>query len=125
MKTAIALLALSLLAGCTGTGTVSPRGIEGPVALGQVAYVGGPRVRPDRLVEDSRCPADTQCIWAGRVVVRATVFGGSWSREIELTLGEPVAVADGRLTLVSVQPERTSGEKPQELRFTFAFEGGV
>ena len=125
MKLAIALLAPSLLAACATT--AAPQGREGPVAIGEIAYVGGPRVRPDRLIEDSRCPAGTQCIWAGRVVVRATVFGGNGSRQIDLVLGAPVPVADGALTLVAVAPERRADEaiRPGELRFTFAFEGGL
>ena len=119
------LLASGLLAGCATTAV--PHGIEGPVTLGEIAYVDGPRVRPDRLIEDSRCPIDAKCVWAGRVVLRATVFGGNGSRQIDLTLGEPVAVADGRLTLVSVQPEPSLAKptKPQRLHFTFAFQGGL
>ncbi|QAY75428.1 hypothetical protein [Sphingosinicella sp. BN140058] len=119
------LVPLGLLAGCAGG--APPHGIEGPVALGQLAYAGGPRVRPDRLIEDSRCPADTQCIWAGRVVLRATVFGGNWRKQVDLTLGTPVQVADGSLTLVAVSPERKAGAptSPHALRFTFAFQGGL
>jgi multidrug efflux system outer membrane protein len=101
--------------------------VEGPVALGQTAYVGGPRVRPDEVLEDSRCPAGTQCVWAGRVVVRATVFGGNWSKVVDLTLGTPVQVADGALSLVAVTPERPAGDAmpPERLRFSFAFAGGI
>jgi hypothetical protein len=97
------------------------------VKLGEVAYVGGPRVRPDRLIEDSRCPTDTQCVWAGRVVVRTTVLGGNWTRQIDLTLGTPVQVADGSLELLSVVPERRGGGPmaPEQLRFTFSFQGGI
>ena len=125
MKAAILLLAPGLLAGCATT--PGSHGIEGPVALGQVAYVGGPRVRPDRLIEDSRCPAGTQCVWAGRVMVRATVIGGNWSKQMDLTLGTPVHVADGALTLVAVTPGRTASAPPapKQLRFTFAFSGGL
>lgn len=122
---ALVLPALALLAGCAGT--AARQGIEGPVRLGQLAYVGGPRVRPDSIVEDSRCPAGTQCVWAGRVVLRATVFGGSWSRQVDLTLGTPVPIADGTLMLVSVEPGRRPGkpELQRQLRFTFAFQGGL
>ena len=125
MKIAATLSVLLLLAGCANT--LETRGAEGPVRLGQVALAGGVRVRPDRLVEDSRCPVGTQCVWAGRVVVRATMLGGSGSRQIDLTLGTPVRVADGQLTLVSVEPEPREGEQvpPQLYRFTFAFEGGL
>lgn len=126
MKAAIAVLALGLFTGCAST-SASPQGIDGPVKLGQVAFVDGPRVRPDQVIEDSRCPIDVVCVWAGRVVLRATVFGGSWSKTVDLTLGTPVPVADGMLTLVAVEPARRRNDRtgPQHLRFTFAFEGGL
>lgn len=105
----------------------SPDAVEGPVRIGQVAAVGGPRVRPDRVIEDSRCPAGTRCVWAGRVVLRATVSGGDWSRTLDLVLGVPADVADGKLTLVAVTPDRTAGRSARTApsRFTFAFQGGL
>jgi hypothetical protein len=63
--------------------------------LGEIAAVDGPRVRPDHVIEDSRCPVDVQCIHAGQLIVRATVLGGGWSKQLDLTLGIPVPVADG------------------------------
>ena len=125
MKAATALSALLLLAGCANT--LETRGVEGPVRLGEVADADGLLVRPDRLLEDSRCAIGTQCVWAGRVVVRATVFGGSGSRQVDLTLGTPLAVADGQLTLTGVAPERSAGDRPSPdlYRFTFAFQGGL
>jgi hypothetical protein len=125
MRSAIVILAAGLLAGCVSV--AARQGVEGPVTLGQVAYVSGPLVRPDRVIEDSRCPVDVQCVWAGRVVVRATVIAAGGSREIDLTLGVPAPVADGALTLVAVEPARVVAgpAQPQPLRFTFAFQGGL
>jgi len=117
-----ALLGLIGLGACAAAGPV-----EGPVRLGQISSVNGPRVRADAVVEDSRCPIDVQCVWAGRLILRATVFGGGWSKQVDMTLGIPVAVADGRLTLTDVTPARRSGEqgsKAMPYRFTFAFQGG-
>ena len=84
-------------------------------------------MRADRVIEDSRCPVDVQCVWAGRLVVRATVMGGGWSRQIDLTLGMPVNVADGALTLVAASPAQRVDARPAKdsaYRFTFAFRGG-
>lgn len=113
-----ALVSALMTGGCT-----SPPPIEGPVSLGQIAAVSGPRVRPDRVIEDSRCPRDVQCIQAGRLIVRVTIFGGGWSREMDLTLGMPVPVADGSLTLVDAVP--ASADQPRRYRFTFRFQGGL
>ncbi|MDF0488397.1 hypothetical protein PX554_09665 [Sphingomonas sp. H39-1-10] len=122
-RLAAALLILPALAGCT-----SIKAAEGPVRLRRIAYVNGPRVRVDRMIEDSRCPAGTQCIWAGRLVVRATVFGGGWSKQLDLTLGVPVDIADGKLTLVGAVPDRPPGRHhydPRSYRFTLDFQGGL
>ncbi|MBV6856459.1 hypothetical protein KWH07_02135 [Xanthomonas campestris pv. zingibericola] len=62
---------------------------------------------------------------AGRLVVRATVLGGGWSKEMDLTLGTPVLVADGMLTLTDATPAPISGENvASAARFTFKFQGG-
>ena len=116
MKAAFLAVVLPLLAGCG-----SNRPIDGPVRLGQIASVNGPRVRADEVIEDSRCPTDATCVWAGRLIVRATVLGGGWSRQFDLTLGIPVDVADGRLSLSWRRrrsddwPERTTGACPTAL----------
>jgi hypothetical protein len=116
-------LILPIFSACTST-----EALEGPVRLGQTAYVSGPRVRPDRILEDSRCPADAKCFWAARLTLRATVLGGSWSRQVDLTLGTPVDIADGKLTLVEVVPGRRTSRrdsKPLPYRFTFKFQGRI
>ncbi|KGK57630.1 hypothetical protein NC00_11725 [Xanthomonas cannabis pv. phaseoli] len=75
-------------------------------------------------MEDSRCPADVQCIHAGRLIVRATVMGGGWSKQLDLTLGIPVLVADGMLTLVNATPASIVGASASTARFSFRFQGG-
>ena len=122
MRSACLVVLGWMLVGCA-----SPRPVEGSVRLGQTAFVDGPRVRPDRVIEDSRCPANARCVWAGRLTVRVTVSGGGWSKKLDLTLGTPVMVADGMLTLVAAVPERQAGGKGSKAlpyRFTFAFQGG-
>lgn len=127
-KIILAGIASVALAGCTATAAnpLAPTLPEGPARLGQTVYVDGPRVTPLRVIEDSRCPMNARCIWAGRVVLRVKVQGGAWQRNIDLTLGEPVQVADGALTLVSVTPESRTDTpvKPSHYRFAFTFQGG-
>ena len=54
-----------------------PTAAAGPTAgLGQAATVGELRVRPLRVIEDSRCPINARCVWAGRLIVRTQVSGG-------------------------------------------------
>lgn len=118
-------LAALLLAACATTSAATPR--EGPVALGETAYVGGPTVKPVKVIEDSRCPENARCIWAGRIVVRSIVTTGKGKQTLDLTLGKRVPVADGTLALVSALPEKSAKvpTKPSDYRFAFEFQGGL
>ena len=71
--------------------------------LGGAANVAGVSVRPIAVVEDSRCPRDVTCVWAGRLRLRVAISGVAG--EPVLTLGEPYALRRGTLTLISALPE--------------------
>ena len=94
---------------------------NGPTApLNEVATLDGLTVRPIAVLEDSRCPASVQCVWAGRVRISAEVRGAGAR---ELTLGEGLTVSGGTLTLVDVRPSKRTPEAiaPREYEFTFTF----
>lgn len=76
-------------------------------------------VTPETLIEDSRCPAETQCVWAGWVRIRAQVDGSP----VELTLGEPLTFPAGQLMLAEVSPPQRKdiNRYPDEYRFGFTF----
>ena len=98
--------------------------------LGQSVNVGGPRVTPLTLLEDSRCPMNARCVRAGEVRIRAKITLGRGSETRELTQGQPVPLADGTLELVEVQPDKIVGGdqaplRPQDYRFGFRFRGGL
>ncbi len=113
------------LSSCATTAQTKNNGIN--VALGQTAIVDGPRIRPIAVLEDSRCPINALCVWAGRVRVRALWVRPSGNKEVELIMGEAKPMADGAITLTAVTPDKiTSKEiKPGDYRFSFAFAGGL
>jgi len=117
MKALLSLLTAALaLAACVAP---PPPATNGPSArFGEVAVVSNLRVVPIEIVEDSRCPVDVQCVWAGRVRLRTEVGGAP----AELILGEPANLSGTWLTLVRVEPEKRSGQTtaPAAYRFTFA-----
>jgi len=123
MKLPLGLSCL-VLAACA---TVPPAQAGPTAALGETAYTNGLQVRPIGVIEDSRCPTNVQCVWAGRLVVRSEVRGGAWRRALDLELGKPEQVADGALTLVSATPGKIAGAEtdPRAYRFTFDFQGGL
>lgn len=95
--------------------------------IGEAVFVDGPRVTPLSLIEDSRCPQDVQCVSAGRLKLRVRVDLGSGSQKIDMTLGQPVQVADGTLTLLDALPTPLAGRKPAPFayQFGFRFMGGI
>jgi hypothetical protein len=115
------LVALLSLPGCASVAVPTS---TGPVAaIGQVALVDGIQVRPIGLLEDSRCPALVQCIWAGRVRIEALIqfHGGSEELRSEMTLGEAITLPEGNVTLQAAVPAPVAGKviAPSEYRFTF------
>jgi hypothetical protein len=119
------VLGILMLSGCATTAEPKSDGIN--VALGQTANVGGPRIKPVALLEDSRCPINARCIWVGRVRLKVLWIKPSGDEDVELVLGEPKPMADGAITLTAVTPEKvtTRENKPGDYRFTFAFSGGL
>ncbi|MDE2596329.1 MAG: hypothetical protein KGL44_05555 [Sphingomonadales bacterium] len=119
------LLAPLLLSGCIAY-HIKDDGTD-RAEIGETVIVGGPKVTPLKLLEDSRCPQGVQCVWAGQVRIEVRVDLGSRSETRELTLGKGEQVADGTLTLVEVMPEKRKDTTfyPEDYRFGFRFAGGL
>lgn len=104
----LVLIAALVLAACAPVAGVEAEAGAGGTAtakLGQTARLGDVTVRPIAVIEDSRCPRDVECVWAGRLRLQAAVSGVRG--ETELTLRQPFALpSGGTLTLVAAMPER-------------------
>ena len=80
--------------------------------FGQTADLGGGlNVQPIAIVEDSRCPGNTRCLWEGRLLIRALVSG----RDSVLRLGEALATPSGTIEFVAVSPGAWSEWPSNEL----------
>ena len=120
MKRTLPLFAALALAACATLPAAT-----GPTAtIGEIATVDGFRVRPIEVVEDSRCPTNVACVWAGRLILRAEVSKRGFRQTRNLILGEAQEVPGGQLTLVSAEPGKLAGEQPPPppTRFTFKFD---
>jgi len=134
-KSALPLASLAL-AGCATTAAqplptempLAPEGSNGWQAAGETSRF-GPWITPIRVIEDSRCPVNARCVWAGRVVVETqlSLRNGTDRRKVAMTLGEPVAIADGSARLVAVWQDRFTGSEiaPGDYRFAYRFDGGL
>lgn len=87
MQRIASLLAIALLAGCAGAAPSSPQAPSSEdanvheaatqtVTLGvgeRATLADGSQLTYLRLVNDSRCPPDVQCVWAGDAEIRLRV----------------------------------------------------
>ncbi len=87
--------------------------------IGQTADLGnGLRVRPLEVLEDSRCPQNARCVWAGRLRVRVNVEGVG---ERDVILDEAaVETPAGSFALVAVSPGPWT-DWPEEQRPSYRF----
>jgi hypothetical protein len=120
------LLPLPIVALLGACSTVPPPfAAEGStVAIPDGVHVGKLVAVPQVLLEDSRCPMNARCVWAGRVVLSTRIYGPDFDETVPLTLGEPQAVGGTSITLVSAQPDKLAGEEIPVPFYRFAFEGG-
>jgi len=124
IRMTVIAVALALGACATAPNAEAPIRADGLATLGQPTRVGRLVVTPRALVEDSRCPINARCIWAGRVVVRSQIDGIGWRETRDLVLGEPQAVREDRVSLTSARPDKQTGVDVPPGAYLFGFEGG-
>lgn len=101
-----------------------PASLENPwIGIGQTTQAGPLTIRANALVEDSRCPMNARCVWAGRVVVDVTLTQAGRTTRTNLILGEPHALENGSIMLDSVEPGKMTGagQPPLDYRLHFTF----
>lgn len=91
--------------------------------LNEIASIGNKTVKVTAVTEDSRCPLDVQCFWAGRVRVLVSLGKGIGANDVpsaEMEPGQTKDVGDLRITVLSVYPHPVSTRKiaDGEYRFT-------
>jgi len=90
-------------------------------ALGQKVEGLNVTLTPLEVTEDSRCPADVQCVWAGTVKVRTKIESGLGESIMIFEPGKPITTEAESITLKEVTPAPRSGQPipPSSYRFVF------
>lgn len=124
----VLILAPSVLTACAVVpppDATLPAPVGSAVAVGQKVRVGDITVTPTAVVEDSRCPINARCVWAGRLVVRTQIDGQSngeaWRDTTDIRLGENYGTHGRVIALVSGEPGKTteSDTPPEAYRFIY------
>ena len=128
MKRALPLLALALGA-CTAyaNGPIvdgGPVRQDGQAMLGQPTRVGQLVVTPMKVVEDSRCPVNARCVWAGRAIVSTRIDGTGWRETTNMEIGRPYNTHGIAIQLNSVEPGKMAGQETPPPAYVFGYTGG-
>lgn len=136
-RLSLVVLALPLI-GAGSCDSDSPTAPEDPVESGPAASVALPstvtlavgetvvidsadvEITFSAVTEDSRCPVDVTCVWAGRAVVALAVgTAGSGASTVELEVGgQPLEAHGLRLAATALEPLPREGEeiRPEDYR---------
>jgi hypothetical protein len=108
----LAMASAMTLSGCA-SGVVAPADPnEVTLAVGTRGTANGINVGLVAIDEDSRCPEDVVCVWAGSVKARASLRIGAADTPVTLNSGlEPFSADVGtyRVRIVEVLPHRKTG----------------
>lgn len=103
-----------------------PAAEETAVGLGQPVTVGQLTVTPLKVVEDSRCPINARCVWAGRLIVSTRIEGmaaeGAWRDHANITLGETYGTHGTMVALVSGEPGRITDRETRAEDYRFVYQ---
>ncbi len=124
MRSAFTLFAALGLSACATLPAATAVRSDGIAHLGEATRVGVLVVTPLRVIDDSRCPANVRCVWAGRLIVSTRIEADGRRETTDMELGRPY-IAHGRgIQLASVQPEKMVGADARPAPYIFKYEGG-
>lgn len=101
---------------------IQPYPAGSAVALKQPVAVADIAVTPMEVVEDSRCPINARCVWAGRLVVKTRIDGAGWRDTADIALGETYGTHGRVIALVSGEPGKTTQDEIDPSRYRFVYE---
>jgi hypothetical protein len=95
--------------------------------IGETGTRYGIAVTPIGKIEDSRCPTDVTCIWAGMVSVNTSIRSDMGESIQPIALGGEITTEAHAVTLVGVTPYPRSIDAitPSEYRFTYSIKERV
>ncbi len=101
--------------------TVLPYG-KVTLALGETAVFKGISIKPIAIVDDSRCPMNAKCIWAGTVRVKTEIVSGLGTSTQVIELGKSITTEAEEVSLLFVAPDTMAGVPldPSAYRLTFS-----
>jgi len=98
--------------------------LETALSLEESARFGDLRITLKSILEDSRCPAEVQCVTTGELAGHVFVTSPKVRETYVLVMGEPHIFGDYSVELTGASPERTVDQQsipPEEYEVSFRF----
>jgi hypothetical protein len=92
------------------------------VGVGETKYVNGVRITLNKIVQDSRCPVDVQCIQAGNVTAQVTLKSDTDTETLTMISGkDPHAFDSFKVSITNVAPSRIAASAPATEAYKLTF----
>lgn len=108
------LLSLIVLLGFTFASARGPEQLKLKAGQQKTAKIGRIQVKFLELIEDSRCPADVNCVWAGIARIKVRLSKNGKTAEFELNTNhkdKPVIFQGYSVGLTALTPHPTTTSK--------------
>lgn len=89
--------------------------------IGQGASAFGVKVTPLEVLEDSRCPANANCVQMGRIRVRATIESAMGISTNTFEIDTAITTEGEEVTLTRVEPASQAGVRIEAGEYVFYF----
>ncbi len=104
------------------TTPATPTSATVEAGVGKSATALGVGIFPLEVLEDSRCPLDVECVWAGRVRVSVRIHSALGDSTMTFTPNTPITTEAETITLLDVKPEPLAGVKIRASQYIFVFQ---
>ncbi|HEY4511705.1 MAG TPA: hypothetical protein VJH55_02595 [Candidatus Paceibacterota bacterium] len=95
---------------------------EVTLAVGGESEFEGVTLKFLKVLEDSRCPSNVQCVWAGEVKLSLSLKSGTEHRIVSLKNSDEPSVFKGvSVTITDVRPEAKQGVGKDEIKYLVRF----
>lgn len=91
------------------------------IKVGATVFVGGIKITLNKIVSDSRCAVDVQCIWAGNTTVSVTLKSDSDAETIDMVSGVVHPFDAYQVSITDVAPEMRSNIRISKDGYTLTF----
>lgn len=83
------------------------------IGVGETKFVSGIKITLNKIVSDSRCPIDVQCIQAGWVTANVTLLSDTDKETVDMSSNKPPKAFDSfQVSITEVRPIRISTLMP-------------